>query len=153
MSAEALSTLRGSNVAFLEGVGGVRTQNFQWQWGATSRSEAIRERLGAVDVTHVPTGYEITQGRFPRARGFQTNVNLLVRDLRSGSEYFTPMGVVSERPLSIGDALVQAAHNLRRVQTKAHMTGNRDTLPIQILSGGYVTDVIERLPMLPEGDE
>lgn len=152
MSASALATLRGSNVAHLEGIGGVRTQNFQWQWAAVERSEIVRERLGGVAITHVPTGNEITQGRFPRARGYQTNVNLLVRDLRSGSEYFTPMGVISSQPMSIGDALVQAAHNLRRVQTQAHMTGNRDTLPIQILSGGYVTDVIERLPLLPEND-
>lgn len=150
MSADALSTLRGSNVSFLEGIGGVRAQNFYWQWGATQRSAAIRERLGSVDVSHVPTGNEITQGRFPRARGFQTNVNLLVRDLRSGSEYFTPMGVVSNRPLSVGDSLIQAASNLRRIQSNAHATGNRDTLPIQILSGGYVTDVIERLPLLAE---
>lgn len=152
MSADALATLRGSNLKILEGVGGVRSQNFYWQWGAIQRSEALRERLGNVSISHVPTGDEITQGRFPRARGYQTNVNLLVRDLRSGAEYFTPMGVVSEKPLSVGDALVRAAHNLRRVQTEAHMAGNTDSLQIQILSGGYVTDVIERLPLLPEDD-
>lgn len=153
MSAEALTTLRGSNVGFLEGVGGVRAQNFNWQWGAINRSKTIRERLGNVDINHVPTSAEMTQGRFPRARGYQTNVNLLVRDLRSGSEYFTPMGVVSNSPISVGEALVQAANNLRRVQSKAHMAGNRDTLPIQILSGGYITDVIERLPLLQEDEE
>lgn len=153
MSASALETLRASNVSSLEGVGGIRSQNFNWQWGSVQKSQALADRLGSVDIAHVRSGSEIVQGRFPRARGFQANVNLLVRDLRTNQEYFTPMGVVSDSVLAEGEYLVQAANNLRSIQSQAHMSGNRDTLPIQILSGGYVTDVIERMPLLPDGDD
>lgn len=153
MSEAALSTLRTSDVAFLEGVGGVRRQNFLWQWGAISRSYALREKLGQVSPEHVPTAEEMTQGRFVRARGFQYNVDLLVRDQRSGQVYFTPMPVASSAPLSTGEALRKAVETLRHIQSQAHAAGNRDTLPITVLGPGVMTDVIERVPLLDEGDE
>lgn len=145
-----LEALRASDLAFLENSGGVRRQNFLWQWGAIAAQPQLREQLQAQELAHVPIASELTQLRYPRARGIQTNVDVLVRDLRSGAEYFTPMAVVTANVLAHGEAIVRAAANLRSIQTQHHLAGNRDTLPFQILNAGIVTDVIERLPELDE---
>lgn len=152
MSADALESLRGSDLAFLEGVGGVRTQNFQRQWGTVAKDFGLRDRLARAEMDHVFTGNEVTKMRSVRARGFQHNANILVRDNTTGMMRFEIMSVISETLLSHGDAVIHAAANLRDIQRQHHAAGNKDTLPFTILNAGYVDSVYERIPGLDTED-
>lgn len=153
MTSAALQTLRDSDLSFLESVGGVRRQNFLWQWGAITRNEELRDRIGAQRMDHVPTTSEITRGRFKRARGYQQNVDVLTRNIRTGVMEFTPMAVTGDSLLSHGDAIAAAVANLRAMTTDVHRKADEGTMEFVIMGAGVYIGTIERLPELPEDDD
>lgn len=136
---DALAELRAQGL-------GVRRQNFLRLWGATQKEASLRGRLSTNHPSQTPERSEIVQVQRPRARGFQFNVDLLARDPATGEFYFTPSAVVSDRLITFGEAVDIAASNLRAMQAK----GGRDTVQADILQGGHVTSVLERVPELEE---
>lgn len=132
----------GAALAHLKSQGlGMRRQNFLRLWGAVKADEGLRQRLGARDIYSVRGPEEITQVVRPRARGFQFNVDVLVRDSVSGSFYFTPTAIVTPTMITDAEALDRAAQLLLRMQEGSE----RGTPAGEIRMGGEVTGVLERV--------
>jgi hypothetical protein len=68
-----------------EGMGGMRRQNFLRLWGAHQRYENVRGALGQADPYHVITAAEAIPMLRPRARGFETTVDVMMRDPSTAS--------------------------------------------------------------------
>lgn len=120
----------------------MRRQNFLRLWGAVKADEGLRERLGAHDVYATRDASEVVKVPRPRARGYQFNVDVLVRDPHSGSFYFTPTAVVTPQLITDAEALDRAAQLLLRMQEGSE----RGTPAGEIRMGGEVTSVFERVP-------
>lgn len=136
-------TSAGAALEHLKSQGlGMRRQNFLRLWGAVKADEGLRERLGGVDVYSTPHAGEITQVPRPRARGYQYNVDVLVRDATSGAFYFTPTAVVTPTLITRMEAIDAAAQLLLRMQAGS----TRGTPAGEIRMGGEVTGILERVP-------
>lgn len=124
------------------GMGGLRRQNFLRLWGATQSEGSIRATLAAADIYHVPTQAEIVRVPRPKARGFQYNVDVLVRDPTSGSFHFTPSAIVTPDLITHLEAIERASRLLGRMQSMS----DRGTPAGEVRMGGFVTGVLERVP-------
>lgn len=142
-SAEAaLAELRASGL-------GIRKQTFLRQWGASLHSAEVSEALQTASPYHVPQSQEITQVPRPRARGYQYNVDVLMRDSASGAVFFAPTSVVTPTLITHLEAIELAAQGL-----KTSIAGGRQGIDYgEVLGGGSVTDVLERVPEFDEPAE
>lgn len=136
---EALAELRSQGL-------GIRRQNFLKLWGASIKEGSLREKLSTGDVHATFEHGEVVKVTRPKARGFQFNVDLLAYDKSTGEFYFTPTAVVSDTlNWTRGEIIQMAAESLR-----AQIDKGRDSVQADILQGGHVTSVLERVPETEE---
>lgn len=136
---QALADLKGSGL-------GIRRQTFLRAWGASLKAEAIREGLETADPYHLPQASEIVQVPRPRARGFQYDVDVLMRDPLSGAVWFAPTSVVTPQLITHLEAIEQAALSLQ-----AALAGGRPGQDYgEVFGGGTVTNIYERVPEYDE---
>jgi hypothetical protein len=140
-ASEALAALRAAGF-------GVRRQTFLRLWGAAKQSQAFREQLGTADPYHVPEATEISQVPRPRARGYQYNIDVLMRD-DTGSLYFTPTSVVTPDLITHLEAIERAVTGLRAALAAGRFPDKYG----EVIAGGSVTSVLERIPEYDEPAE
>jgi hypothetical protein len=139
---EALADLRSSGL-------GIRRQTFLRAWGASLHAADVSEALQTSAPYHVPQADEITQVPRPKARGFQYNVDVLMRDPSSGAVWFAPTSVITPTLVTHLEAIEQAAQGLKQA-----IAGGRQGIDYgEVLGGGTVTDVLERVPEFDEAPE
>lgn len=131
---------------FLRDVGyGVRRQNFLHEWGAQLHEDSNRPQLFQAALDRAPHTREITQRQSPKARGFQYQIEHLLKDNETGELYFTPGAHRALDAVTYGEAIAGAE--------EAWLAGQAsdERYPQGELLGSVVTAVREYVP-IDEGE-
>jgi hypothetical protein len=145
LQAEGLSANQGLQ-RLKEAGYGMRRQNFLQLWGSVQAAGAVREKLQAEPVFHVPQQAEIPRVPSPRARGYRYDVDVLGRDSTSGALMYMPTAIITPTLITHLEAIEKATQELQLA-----IAGGRPGVDYAtVVGGGVVLNVTERVLEIDE---